>query len=173
MDTLFHIVFGFIAGMAVNMRLKHAPVYVAAVAIMAVLIDIDHFLFAYSRTFHTVFITVGIPALLFILAYRYEQGSDAIRYQSLVILLFVMLNGHLVADLFGSDLRLLYPLSDTAFGIPATWEITFAKDSWPLIAPEGIVMAVYGTIIAAAYYAEEVIYFVERQHTSIRAALRP
>lgn len=171
MDTLFHFVFGFIAGMAVNVRLRHRPLWVAGVALAAVLIDMDHLIFAYSRTFHTLFVTVLIPALLFYAAYRYERGTGSVRYQSLVILFFVMLNGHLVADLFGSDLKLFYPLSDAAYGVPAAWKIAFLREEWLVVGPDGVALALYGLIIAAAYYAEETIYLIERQHETLTAAI--
>lgn len=171
MDTLFHAVFGFIAGMAVNAKLKHRVFWVAIIAVGAVLIDVDHFIFAYPRTFHNVFITVLLPALLFAAAYRYERGRDSIKYQSLVILLFVMLNGHLVADMFGSDLRLMYPLSTASFGVPDAWQLAINEGRWGIISPDGIAFAVYAGIIALAYYAEEFIYFVEKQNEPVAKAI--
>jgi membrane-bound metal-dependent hydrolase YbcI (DUF457 family) len=172
MDPLFHFVFAFIAGMAVNVRLRHRVLWVLGAAFSAVLIDVDHFLFAYPRAFHTVFVTWLLPALLFYVAYRYERGRESIRLQSLVLLLFVMLNGHLVADLFNEGaIRLLYPVSRASISIPADLTVAL-NERWLLVSPEGVALTLYGMVIGLAYFAEEFIYFFERQHEGLEAAVR-
>lgn len=172
MDTLFHFVFAFIAGMAVNVKLDHRPMMVAGVALSAVLIDIDHLFFAYPRALHSLFVTALVPLLLFYAAYRYENGTDSIRYQSLSLLLFVMLIGHVVADLFnGGAIKLFYPLSTATFTAPS-WTVTVFAPQWELVSPDGVALAIYGGIIALAYYAEEFIFLVEKKQEAFGKALR-
>ncbi len=171
MDTLFHLVFGFIAGMAVNVRLKHRPVTVFGVALVSVLIDIDHLLFAYPRTFHSLFVIVPVSVAVFYSAYRYERGTDRIMYQSLSLLLFVMLVGHVVADMFNEGgVKLLYPFVETTFTVPQ-WTLTVFQQGWAVVSPDGIALAVCGGIIALAYYTEQFIYFFENQHETLRQAI--
>lgn len=173
MDSLFHFVFAFIAGMAVNTKLDHRPFWVALVALSAVLIDVDHLIFAYTRTFHSLVFVVGVPALLFYAAYHREKESDSITYQSLAILLFVMLVGHVIADMFdGGTLRLFYPFLSAEFTVPASVELNFLKANWFVSTRDGAAIAVYGAVIGLAYYAEEFIYFFEERHESAANALR-
>lgn len=172
MDPLFHFVFAFIAGMAVNVRLRHRVAWVIGAAFSAVLIDVDHFLFTYPRAFHTVFVTVLLPALLFYAAYRYERKEDSIRLQSLVLLVFVMLNGHLVADLLNEgSIRLFYPVSQAAFSVPTDLTVML-NEQWLLVSPDGVALTLYGVIIGLAYFAEEFVYFFERQHEGLETAVR-
>jgi lysylphosphatidylglycerol synthetase-like protein (DUF2156 family) len=172
-DSLFHFVFAFIAGMAVNVKLRHKAGWVALVALAAVAIDIDHLMFAYQRAFHNVFVVVLLPLALFYVAYKYERDKEQITYQSLSLLLLVMLVGHVVADFVaGGPIKLLYPLSSVDVALPGWWELTVIRESWHIVAPEGVALALYGLVIGAAYYAEEFIYFVEEKHESVEEALR-
>lgn len=174
MDSLFHFVFAFIAGMAINARIgHHTPLQVAAVAFLSILIDVDHVLFAYNRAFHTVFIAVLLPLLLFYTAYRYERRTGGIRYQSLAILLLVMLVGHVIADMLnGGALQVLYPLSDVTIHIPSALRLSFIQKNWYLLSPDGVALAVYGGVIAAAYYTEAFIERFEKSHEAMGAAVR-
>ncbi|MDY6769239.1 MAG: metal-dependent hydrolase [Candidatus Nanohaloarchaea archaeon] len=177
MDSLFHFVFAFIAGMAVNVKLDHEPMWVAVVALSAVLIDIDHLLFLagvlpFPRTFHALLFTVAAPLLLFYAAYLYERGTDSITYQSLSLLLLVMMIGHVTADLFNEGaIRLFYPFTGTAFTAPQV-TVSVVKEGWHVVTPESIVLALYGGIIGLAYYAEEFIYFFEEKHETVGNAVR-
>ncbi|MDY6762006.1 MAG: metal-dependent hydrolase [Candidatus Nanohaloarchaea archaeon] len=178
MDSLFHFVFAFIAGMAVNVRLDHRPLWVVLVAFSAVLIDIDHLLFLagalpYKRAFHSFLVVGLLPAALFYASYRYERGSESIRYQSLSLLLFVMLTGHVVADLFNEGaVPLLYPLSSLLVTLPQGLEATVLQEGWHVVTPESVSLALYGAIIGAAYYTEELIYFFEQQHETVETAVK-
>lgn len=140
-------------------------------AFIAALIDIDHFLFAHGRSLHNVFVTVLLPAILFYAAYHYEKGQEQIKLQSFVILLFVMLNGHIIADAFAGSITPFYPLSTFSFSIPA-WRVPFFvnPEIWSLVESKGVVITIYAAIIGLAYFTEEILYFFEKKHESLEEA---
>lgn len=171
MDTLFHFVISFLAGMAVNTRLKFEPAVIAGLAASSVLIDLDHLVFMYPRALHTVWIAAMLPLAGFYTAYRYERSSDSIKYQSVALVLMVMLLAHLTTDLFyEGSLRPFYPALNLLVEVPETWRLSFVQHNWELFTPESILMGLNAAIVAAVYYAENFIYFFEKRHENLKNA---
>lgn len=170
MDSLFHFTFAFIGGLAIGLHKKHKVKIIAILAFLAVLIDIDHFLSQSIKVFHNIFVVL-IPFALFLAFYYYEKDRESIKYQSYSLILLVMLLGHLIADTFYErGVRLFYPFSAHVFKSPEVF--VNAGGLGHIIAPEGISIAVYGLVIALAYFIEDFVYFFEKKHERIRSSLK-
>jgi len=167
MDSLFHLAVSYLSGMAINPRLNHRPEEVLAVSILSVGIDIDHLLFSYPRAFHTVFIVLLLPSVLFYISYRYERNSESIKYQTLSILLFVMLSAHLLVDLFfEGTIRPFYPVSSFELVAPQI-EINAIRENWIVISSEGFLLTLNALVVSLGFFAEKFIYFFETQHETV------
>ena len=70
MDSLFHFIFPIIAALAAKVHVKHEIRNILIVGVLAVLIDVDHFVGVERATFHNIFVTVLIPIIIIILAFR-------------------------------------------------------------------------------------------------------
>jgi membrane-bound metal-dependent hydrolase YbcI (DUF457 family) len=171
MDSLFHFVFAFIAGLAIGLHKKHSIRTLALLSFAAILIDVDHFFPSYPETkvLHNLFVTFLLPLLLFIVSFYYEKGRS-IRLQSYALILLAMLTGHLAADFFdeGGE-KILYPLSDKKISLPNSILSIHLGD---LITRSGIALLIYGFIILSAHFVEDFIYLFERKHEKLKKALK-
>ncbi|MFB6245410.1 MAG: metal-dependent hydrolase [Candidatus Nanohaloarchaea archaeon] len=168
MDSLFHFVVSFLAGMSINPRLKHRIWDVAAVALAGVLIDIDHLLFSFPRAFHNVFVAVLLPLTLFYIAFRREDG---VRYQSLSLLLLVVLVGHMLVDLFnGGVIKPFYPVLGMEMMVQE-FSINFIRDSWSIATSDSLLLAFNAVFVSLAYFAEDFIYLFEQKHEQVGEAV--
>ncbi|MCK5334342.1 MAG: metal-dependent hydrolase [Candidatus Aenigmarchaeota archaeon] len=172
MDTLFHFIFSFIAGMAV-FRGKHKVSVIATIALLSILVDIDHFFGLSARgTFHNVFIVFLVPLVAFITAYFYEK-KKSIKLQTYALLLMVMLLGHVTADTFyGGGVMLLYPLSETSFEAPGFLVTITDTFHSPIVSRDGVALAIYAIILLLAVFVEDFIYFFEKKNQKIRDAIK-
>lgn len=172
MDTLFHFMLALIGGFALNSRRSYSVLFLFSAALVSVLIDADHFIFAYRRTFHNVFTVVLIPLALFYLAYLYEDRRS-IRLQSFFLVLMVMLMGHVITDLAATPggLMLFYPVSHAYYSVPKV-EIMATSDFYsPLVSTLGIALLLYGLLISFGLFIEDFIYFFEEKHEKLKRAL--
>jgi len=172
MDTLFHFMIALFGGLALNVRKSYPMRFIFAAALLSIFIDVDHFIFAYKRTFHTLFTAVFIPATLFYLAYLYEDKRE-ITLQSFFLVLIVMLTGHLLMDMAYSTegLMLLSPLSSTFYALPKIDIMATSGFYSPIASTPGIALAIYGLIIYIGLFIEDFIYFFEEKHEKARKAV--
>ena len=160
--------------MALGLHIKHKIEVVAFAAFLSILVDVDHFLgFVTRGTFHNIFVVLLIPFLFFMAAYLYEKPKGKIVLQSFFLLLMVMLSAHVVADTFTEGkVMLFYPFSSAEIGM-VSWESQFLEGLHPAIVnKEGIGLAFYFLILAAATFIEDFIYLFEKQHEKFSKALR-
>ncbi len=192
MDSLFHLVFSVIAGLAMNIHQKHKLNALVGIALLSIAIDIDHFFgFEARGTLHNMFITFFLPIALFLFFYHYEnklfaQGyhrTKSIKYQTYALLLLVMLTGHVVGDLFyEGQVKYFYPFSSEEFSIPPirmTVEqaipplTTFTPYPWGnIVSRDGIALLIYAIILFSAAFIEDFIFFFERKRETLRKSIR-
>ncbi len=167
MDSLFHLVFAFIGGLAIGLHRRHSVHVIGIIALTAVALDVDHFF--HEGLFHTLWITLVIPLILFLIAFYYERHHNSICLQTYVLLLMVMVNGHLLADLFNGDtLLLLYPFSSWTVSLQQQYASVAAGT---VVSGDGVATLIYAGVILLGRWVENYIYFFERQHLKIEKAL--
>lgn len=192
MDSLFHLVFSVIAGLAINIHQKHKLNVLIGIALLSVAIDADHFFgFEARGALHSAFVTFFLPIALFLFFYKYEnrlfaQGyhrTKSIKYQTYALLLLVMLMGHIVGDLFyEGQVKFFYPFSNEEFSIPPirmTVEqaipplTTFTPYPWgSIVSRDGIALLLYAMILFSAAFIEDFIFFFERKGEGFRKSVR-
>lgn len=175
MDSLFHFVFAFIAGMALNLHRRYKLEFIFLASLFAVFIDFDHFLVgpANFRPLHTVFVTALAPFLFFLTAFYVERRTGSIKLQTFFLVLMAMLIGHVVADLFGpSPIQLFYPLSTQGYNIPDYEFLATQAFYSPIISKEGIALAAYALILLSILFVEDFIYWHEKHHLRLAKALQ-
>lgn len=169
MDSLFHFILAILAGMAVGLHMKHGFRNIVFIALIAVLIDVDHFMFGGRSLFHNIF-TLLIPIGLFLFFYHFEKGK--IKYQSLSLILFAVLVSHFAADLFyGNSLPLLWPFSQTPFALPEWLMVKLVGTPYLIVSKEAIALLLGGGIIMLTHFVEDFIYFFEKKHLSFKKAI--
>ena len=172
MDTLFHIVFSVIVGLAICLRRKHKISILIILASLSVLIDIDHFFWLETRgTFHNIFFVLFIPLILFAISYMYEN-KKSIRLQTYSLLIFIMLAGHVVSDMFyGGAVKLFYPLSNVSYIFPDYAVQATSEFYSPIIAGDGLILLIYAIILLSVILMEDFIYHFEIKDESAKKAL--
>ena len=109
MDSLFHFIFPMIAALAARVHIKHPIRNILFVALLAVLIDVDHFIGLERALFHNVFITIFIPLALMAFVFPLDKKY---YLKGFTLLLIIFLSSHLVLDVFTEPgVALFYPLS--------------------------------------------------------------
>ena len=177
MDTLFHFVFAILAGLAFGLHRKHRLSLIIFTGFCSILIDLDHFLvpLGYAtqyRSFHNIFIIFVIPCILFLIFHYLERNRASDKFQIFFLLLMVMLIGHVIADMFYSSVQILYPLSDRAFSLPDVTIQATDKFSSPVVAPQGIGIAIYGITIFIGTFIHDILYHQKHNHVNLETALR-
>ncbi len=190
MDSLFHFVFSIIAGMAIGIHQKHKLNALFVLAFSAVIIDVDHLFGMEARgTLHNIFIVAILPLAAFLFFFHYENKffnkskRKSIKLQTYSLLLFVMLAGHVAADLFyEGEVKLLYPFSTDTYKAPnftTTIDNLFPQFSYltpyswaKIISTDGIALLAYAIIIMFGAFTEDFIYFFEKKHESFRRSLK-
>ncbi|MEK6954740.1 MAG: metal-dependent hydrolase [Candidatus Micrarchaeota archaeon] len=175
MDSLFHFIFSIIAALAVDLHKKHKLPFVIFAASFAVAIDFDHFLGwdpSYIKPLHNIWVAFFLPLLLFYLAYHYERNKKpyGIEAQKFFLVLLAMLTGHLVADMFYGDIRLLYPLTNAAYSF-SDLPIPQPIEKYDFVTTQGVALLFYSLILLPILFAEEFIKWHEEKHESMRKSL--
>ncbi|MBW6461626.1 MAG: metal-dependent hydrolase [DPANN group archaeon] len=173
MDTLFHLVFSVIVGLAICLKRKHKISILIALASLSILVDIDHFFWFETRgTFHNIFFIFLIPLTLFAVSYIYEN-KKSIRLQTYSLLLFVMLTGHVITDMFyGGIVKIFYPLSTVSYSFPNYTILATSEFYSPIIAGDGLILLICSIILLSVIFIEDVIYHFEIKNESKKKALR-
>ena len=165
MDTLTHYALSLFAGLSIVRRRRHKIIYMLSVSLLAVLIDLDHFLVPLGietiyRSMHNVFAVILLPLIFFLASYHYEK--DSTRYSTLFLVLTVMLCGHLLADMINGDgVELLYPISNHAYSLPQVDIRTY--NNWQVVGPFGLALGIYALIILAGILANDALYRIKKK----------
>ena len=176
MDSLFHFLLAFMACLVVGLHRKHGLRIVFLFAVIAVLIDLDHWLMPGQviKPMHNLFFVVLFPLALFLYFYKYEK-KGSIKWQTYSLLLLVVLVSHVVVDYFyGSEhgVPLFWPLSDKVYLIPE-WSLKF---SWAgvydaaIMNSVSIAFLVGFLVFMSAHFVEDFIYLFKKQHMSAKKA---
>ncbi len=171
-DSLFHFVFPFLAIMATGLRIKHRIVVAVALASLAVLLDIDHFLgFVPRGTFHNIFITLLLPALLFLIAFKFEKKGDF--WKTVTLMSALVLFSHPMVDMFVGDagVRIFYPFSDKSYlfnfiSVPVTLPNGFIAN---VISSEGIGLSIFVLFIFGIIFVEDFVNILTKYKSTERA----
>ncbi len=176
MDSLFHFVFALIAALALDLHKKHKLFFVFAVAVFAVIIDIDHFFGIdplYNKPLHNLFVALLIPIILFYIAYRYERNKKprTTGLQKFMLIVAVMLLGHVIADMFYGEVKLFYPFSYEGYSfidlaLPQPFEY------YDFVTSQGVAVLIYAIIILSVLFAEDFIKWHEEKHESVSKSIR-
>ena len=92
MDTVFHFVFPLIVALGARIHIKHGIEYVLGLAVISVLLDIDHFVGVPRGTLHNGFIVILLPIIAIILAFKYEKVG--IKWKSMSVASLLFLSSH-------------------------------------------------------------------------------
>lgn len=189
MDSLFHFVFPIIAALAARLHLKHPIKSILAAAIIAVLLDLDHFIGFERATFHNIFVTILIPLILLYLSFHLKLNR---YYKGFFILLLIFLSSHLFLDLFSSPIlgegigivenkgvAIFYPLSTVKYSIDFNIKIPLVSVVPPysvegyIVSSLGFGILVYFIIILVpCIFLDDIIEIMEKKHESFRKAIR-
>jgi membrane-bound metal-dependent hydrolase YbcI (DUF457 family) len=176
MDSLAHFMLALMAGLAVGLHRRHKVRYVALVALLAVLIDLDHFLVLIGigtvyRSMHNVFVAVMLPLLLFELSWFFERKTASFGFQTFFLLLTIMLAGHVIADMVGSPgVKLLYPFSNADYSLP---DIVFAlPNGWEIVGRDGVYLSIYGAVVFVGALIHDALYYEEKKKMGAVKAIK-
>jgi hypothetical protein len=176
MDTLSHFIFSVLGGMAVGLHKKHKLRYVVFISLLAVLIDLDHFLVPWGnilerRSMHTIYFAILAPAILFLASRHYERHTEKDRFQTFFLLLGIMLTGHLIADMIEGPVKIFYPLSNANITLPKV-NIQATKDFQSTIVGQyGIGLAAYAIIIFSGALLHDTLWHARRDKSGYKNAL--
>jgi len=176
MDTLFHFVFPIIAALAARIHVKHPVKIILSTALLAVLIDLDHFIFLERATFHNVFITILLPFLLIFLSFHFKTKYFI---KGFFILLLLFLSSHTFLDTFTGGVALLYPLSEQYYSINFALTIPLESKFSPYLI-EGVIVSSLGlgiflyflVIILPCLFLDEIIEKMEEKHEDFLKAFK-
>ncbi|RLG19580.1 hypothetical protein DRN67_02350 [Candidatus Micrarchaeota archaeon] len=172
MDTLFHFLFTLIALYAARVHINHHHLAPFAFAFIATLPDMDHFFGMVPRcTFHNVFVTVLIPLLLILLAFKFERYGTF--WKKSMILLLLVLTGHVVLDFFtGNSVMFIYPVNEQAINLQgfAYW-VTIDGRQYPVVSPDSVGILIYCFILAGAFFLDELVDIQDRTHRGLGYAM--
>ena len=150
MDALFHFVFALVGGYILVKGLggKYKLTVLVFLSVLSILIDIDHFIGVKIPIFHNIFLAIILPSILLLILYFYKKEWTELHIYIFVFI--IMLFGHLLADMIIGmyGIPLFYPLSNTLYMIPRSWEVYLGNGySRPLASTTGIAMAIYFGLI--------------------------
>jgi hypothetical protein len=177
MDSLSHYIFSVLAGMAVGLHKKHKLRYVLFISLLAVLLDLDHFLvplgfLSEHRSLHTVYFATLAPSILFLISYCFERKAEKDRFQTFFLLLGIMLTGHLIADMIEGPVKIFYPLSNANITLPKV-NIQATKDFQSTIVGQyGLGLAAYAFVIFAGALIHDTLWHARREKQGLKQALR-
>jgi len=124
-------------------------------------------------TLHNVFITVLIPLILIILAFKLEPRTRT-KFKELAVANFLFLVAHPILDLFDNlGVQAFYPLSNQFYNFnDFAVRITISTGTKAYIAgPQAISIMIFFVVIALVFYLEEVVELMHKHHDNLRHAL--
>jgi len=174
MDTLFHFVFPLIIILAARPNIKHKITIAIIFALLASLfIDLDHFGPLLARgTFHNVFVTLLIPAALFVLAMKFEKKGNNFKNMSLILLL--VLFSHPIADMFTEGgVALFYPITDqrfdfTGLSVLSPIPINTGSDAY-IVSTAGVGLTIYFLMLLGIIFVEDFVTILKKEKRIDRA----
>jgi membrane-bound metal-dependent hydrolase YbcI (DUF457 family) len=178
-----------IAAMAARLNLRHQVKIIFSLAVLTVLIDLDHLSLLYERALlHNVFITLLIPIVLILLSFhfrldRYKKGA--------FLLLLIFLSSHIMLDLFevwnshGIGIKqgdpkigvaLFYPLSSTRYSIdvniPTPGILPIDGDTF-IVTSAGVgILLYFAIIVIPCLFLDDIIEISEKHHERLRKATK-
>jgi membrane-bound metal-dependent hydrolase YbcI (DUF457 family) len=163
MDSVFHFIFPLIVALAARIHLKHGIEWVVGLALATTLIDLDVF-FIHRATFHNLFVTLLVPAVLVALAFQYEKKGTKFKTLSLVLLLFLF--SHTLLDM-GTEagVQLLYPLSSQVFQFTGGISAGLPTGAGYLLSGTGVSLLLYFVVLLLALFIEDFINYFEKDRT--------
>jgi len=157
MDSTFHFIFPLIIALAARVHLRHGIEWVLGMSLATVLLDLDVF-FIHRATFHNLFVTLLIPAILVALAFHYEKRGTKYKTLSLVLLLFLF--SHPLLDM-GTEggVQLLYPFSSQVFQFTGGLAIDLPVGTGYLVSGLGISLLFYFVVLLLVLFIEDFIRY--------------
>jgi len=175
MDSLFHFIFPIIAALAARLHIKHPVRNILIAAVLAVVVDIDHFIGIPRATTTNIFVLVIVPLIFVIHTFSRKNNYNT---KGLSILILIFLSSHLFLDMFSGGVALFYPLSleyySIEFNVPISWS------SWQGQELEGLIVSSLGLgillyfiiIILPCLFLDDIIEIMEEKHESFRKAVK-
>lgn len=159
-DSLFHFVFPFLAIMATGLKIKHRIAVAFTLAMLAVLLDVDHLFGMVARgTLHNVFVTLLLPLGLFVVALKFEKTGTF--WKTVTLMAALVLFSHPMVDMFvgNAGVHIFYPLSDQMYlfnfiQIPLTLSNGTVVS---VISSEGIGMSMFVLFIFGVIFVEDFV----------------
>lgn len=172
-DALFHFVFPLIAILTARIRIKHKIGTCLTLATIAVFLDVDHFVGATRGSLHNIFVTLLLPIVLFILAFKFERKGDYYKNVSLVLLLFLF--SHPILDMFTEGgVMLFYPFSTQYYDL-SHLSLTITLPSGIqgyIISTAGIGLTTYFLMILSVMFVEDFLKIFKRERKLEKAFIK-
>lgn len=172
MDPVVHFVFPLIGALGARLHIKHSIRWILLLSAIAVLLDIDHFIGVPRATLHNVFVVVLIPAILIILAFKYEKPRST-KYKSISVAALLFLVSHPILDLFDDrGVKFFYPLSDKFYSFH-DWTITTTISTGTqarVLGSSGFAIIFFFLVLSGVYFLDEIIEIMQKYHENLRKA---
>ena len=167
MDSVFHFIFPLIIALAARVHLKHGMLWVLGLALATVLIDLDVF-FVHRATFHNLFVTLLLPAVLVAFAVQYEKIGS--KYKTLSLLLLLFLFSHTILDM-GTEagVQLLYPFTDQVYQFTGGISVGLPAGEGYLISGLGISLLLYFFLLLLVLFVEDFVKYFEKDRNVEKA----
>jgi membrane-bound metal-dependent hydrolase YbcI (DUF457 family) len=140
---------------------------------IAVFLDIDHFIGVTRGSLHNIFVTLLLPIILFILALKLEKKGDYYKNVSLVLLLFLF--SHPILDMFTEEgVVLFYPFS-TQFYDLSYLSLTIVLPSGIqayVISTAGVGLTIYFLMVLSAIFVEDFLKVLKRERKLEKALVK-
>jgi len=167
MDSVFHLIFPLIIALAARVHLKHGLGWILGLALATVLLDLDVF-FIHRATFHNLFVTLLLPAILVALAFQYEKRGN--RYKTLSLLLLLFLLSHTILDMgTESGVQLLYPFTDQVYQFIGGISVSLPAGEGYLVSGLGISLLLYFFLLLLVLFVEDFVKYFEKDRNVERA----
>lgn len=169
MDALFHFLFPLMATMAARLHVKHGIETVIGLALLSMLLDVDHLFGVTRATFHNIFVTLLIPLIIVFIAFRYEKKGDYYKTLSLALLLVVF--SHPILDMFTEGgVAWLYPLSNTYFAPQVNLSMAIRGVEAPLVTTASLGLLIYFGMLMLVLFLEDFTRVAKHDRSTLRAA---
>ncbi|UCG95319.1 MAG: metal-dependent hydrolase [archaeon] len=175
MDSLFHFLFPVIGALAARVHVKHGLRTILILGLLAVIIDIDHYIYGFERLlFHNIFFTVALPLAIIALVFIYKNDY---YMKGFSVMLFLFLSSHLILDVFTEPgVAVFYPLSSQYHTINFNIYVPILSR----FAAKGAIISSYGTgmlifaifILLPCMFLDKIIVTMESKHENFETAMK-
>jgi len=167
MDSVFHFIFPLIIALAARVHLKHGIEWVLGLSLVTVLMDLDVF-FIHRATFHNLFVTLLLPAVLVALAFQYEKRGT--KYKTLSLLLLLFLFSHTILDM-GTEagVQLLYPFTGQVYQFTGGVSVNLPAGEGYLLSGLGTSLMLYFFMLLLVLFVEDFVNYFEKDRNVERA----